>query len=114
MAKTLDFNKVNRPVLQLIMQDDDKTVIKVSTPTEGLIEELQATLPEVEKVMAAGDKAAIDCCYDLAARLINHNRSFVKVTANDLREKYKVDLESLILFYSAYFDFIQEITNAKN
>ena len=42
MAKTLDFNKINRPVLQLIMPNKDKTEIKVSTPSEALVEELQA------------------------------------------------------------------------
>lgn len=114
MAKTLDFNKLNRPVLQLVMQDDDKTVIKVTTPSVDLIEELQATLPELQANLTTGDKDAIALCYDLAARLINCNRSFVSVTAEELREKYRMDLESIVVFYSAYLDFIGEIASAKN
>ena len=59
MAKTLDFNKIKRPTLQLVMPDEERTVINVSTPTEGLIEELDETLPELEYVLACGDKSMI-------------------------------------------------------
>ena len=114
MSKTLDFNSINRPVLELVMLDEAKTVIKVGTPTEKLVEELQATMPELQNVLSTGDKSAVELCYDLAARLINCNRSFITVTAEELREKYRIDLEGLVIFYSAYLDFIQEINNAKN
>lgn len=114
MAKTLDFNNLQRPVLELVMPDEAKTVIKVSTPREALIEELQASLPDLEPKLAAGDAEAIALCYDLAARLINCNRSFITVTAEELRGKYNLDLEGLLMFFQAYIDFISEITNAKN
>lgn len=114
MAKTLDFNKVNRPVLQLIMQDDDRTQIKVSTPTEALVAEMEEALPELQSVLSSGDRSAISIIYDLAARLINCNRSFITVTAEELRDKYRMDLESMIIFFGAYVEFINEITNAKN
>lgn len=114
MTKTLDFNSFNRPVLELVMRDDERTTIKVCTPNEGLIEELQAMLPELEPVLKTGDKASITTVYELAAKLINCNRSFIKVTGDDLRTKYRLDLEAMIMFFSAYMDFIAEITNAKN
>lgn len=114
MAKTLDFNKVKRPVLQLIMQDENRTEIKVSAPTQSLVEELRDLLPELERVLAPGDKESAMAAYDLAARLINCNRSLVSVTGEELRNKYRMDLESLLIFYSAYTDFISEIQNAKN
>ena len=114
MARTLDFNSINRPVLELVMQDEAKTVIKVSTPSEKLVEELQATMPELQEVLNTGNKDAVALCYDLAARLINCNRSFITVTAEELREKFRIDLESLVIFYSAYLDFIQEINDVKN
>lgn len=113
MAK-LDFNTVKRPTLELVMQDEGRTVIMVTTPKEALIEELQATLPELQGTLSTGDKESIDLCYDLAARLINCNRNFVTVTVEELRGKYGMDLESLLLFYSAYLDFISEIHDAKN
>jgi len=114
MAKTLDFNKIHRPHLLLVMPDKDRTKIKVSTPTEGLIEELQASLPEFEAVLKEGDAETIKAVYDLAARLINCNQSAVHVTAEDLAGKYGLNLEFLVEFFSAYIDFIGEITAAKN
>ena len=114
MAKTLDFNVIAPPTLPLIMRDDRRTEIIVTTPTEGLVEELQATLPELQSVLSGGDRESVELCYDLAARLINCNRSFITVTAEELRKKYGLDLEGLVVFYSAYADFIQEINSAKN
>lgn len=113
MAK-LDFNTVKRPTLELVMQDEAKTVIKVTTPKEALIEKLQATLPELQGTLANGDQEAIGLCYDLAARLINCNLNFVTVTVEELRGKYGLGLENLLLFYSAYLDFISELHDAKN
>lgn len=114
MAKTLDFNTVNRPTLRLIMQDDDRTCIDVSTPTEALVEELQAIAPELKSIMQAQDDASLTAVYDLAARLMKCNRNGVIVSTEELRGKYRMDLESLIIFYGAYVDFIEEITSAKN
>jgi hypothetical protein len=114
MAKTLDFNKVNRPVLHLIMQDDDRTQIKVSVPTEALVSELDEVAPQLQEVLSSGDSSMVEAAYDLAARLINCNRSSVTVTAEELRGKFRMNLETLIIFFGAYVDFISEITNAKN
>lgn len=114
MAKTLDFNKLQRPHLLLVMPDKDKTKIKVSTPTEGLIEELQASLPEFEEVLKEGNAETIAAVYDLAARLISCNLSGRQVKAEDLVEKYGLNLEYLVAFFDAYIDFIGEITTAKN
>lgn len=114
MPKTLDFNTLTRPTLQLIMQDEEHTKISVITPTEGLMEELGAALPELEKVLQNGDMTTVQACYDLAARLMSCNRSGIKVTTEDLRGKYQINLEALIIFYNAYIDFIEEVTNQKN
>ena len=120
MAKTLDFNKINRPVLQLIMQDDDRTMIKVSCPTEALVAELNDALPALHKILTEDDVNAgpnrdtLADVYDLAARLISCNRSSITVTAEELRDKYRMDLESMLIFFGAYVDYINEITNAKN
>ena len=113
MAK-LDFNTLNEPVLELTMQDENKTVIEVVAPSEGLIEELMNMGPELDEIAKSGDARNIKAIYDLAARLINCNRSFVTVTAEELRDKYKMKLYSMIIFYNSYFDFVSEINSAKN
>ena len=114
MAKTLDFNIIAPPTLPLIMRDERRTEIIVSTPSERLVEELQALAPELTKILGTNDTESIKAVYGLAAKLISCNRSGLQVTAEDLRDKYKLNLEALIVFYSVYLDFVNEIINAKN
>ena len=114
MAKTLDFNIITPPTLPLVMRDEGRTEIVVSTPSEKLVEELQALAPELHKILGVGDAESIKAVYGLAAKLISCNRSGLQVTAEDLRDKYKLNLEALIVFYNVYLDFLNEITNAKN
>lgn len=114
MAKTLDFNSIKRPSLTLVMQDEEKTRIDVTVPTEGLVSELIAAAPELEAVVKNGDNESLRAVYDLAARLISCNRGGVVVTGDDLKEKYNLDLEAIVVFYGVYTDFINEIANAKN
>lgn len=112
--KTLDFNTINRPALQLVMQDDNHTTIKVGLPKEALIEELQEITPALQEANKSGNGDAMAMCYNLAARLISCNHNGITVTAEELKTKYNIDLECLILFYSAYLDFVNEVSNAKN
>lgn len=119
MAKTLDFNKLSRPVLPMVMCDEAKTTIKVTSPREALVEELQATLPELQRIMDGKDQESVDLCYDLAARLISCNLADVEVTVEDLRTKFWprdriINQLYLVEFYKAYVDFIYEINHAKN
>lgn len=110
----LNFNSLQRPTLVLTMADENQTEIKVSTPSEELVEKLEASLPELQEICKSGNREAITAIYELAAQIISCNRSFIKVTAEELRGKYNMDLESMIIFFSAYMDFINEIYKAKN
>lgn len=114
MLKKLDFNIITPPTLQLVMRDDQRTEIVVTTPTEMLVEELQALAPELTKLLSADNADSVKAAYSLVAKLISCNRSGLQVTAEDLRDKYKLNLEALIVFYNAYMDFLNEITDAKN
>lgn len=114
MAKVLDFNIITPPTLPLVMRDDQRTEIIVSTPSEQMVEELQALSPELSKILHGNDVESIKAVYGLAAKLISCNRSGLRVTADDLKDKYKLNLESMIVFYNVYLDFINEIINAKN
>lgn len=118
MAK-LNFNMINRPVLELTMMDKEQTVITVTSPSEGLVEELETTLPELQKILAPGDQGTVEAAYDLAARLISCNKEGLQVTAEDLKGKYwpadrLANMENMVVFFSAYMDFIAELNSAKN
>lgn len=114
MAKTLDFNIVVPPTLPLVMRDEAKTEITVTAPLEALVEELQAVAPRMTAMLETDEAETIPAIYDLAARLISCNKQGLQVTAEDLRDKYKLNLEALIVFFNVYLDFLSEITNAKN
>lgn len=109
----LDLNSAERPTMDLTMPNAERTRIRVSTPTEGMVQELQNLSTELDNIRK-GDRTGVALIYDLAARLISCNRDFLKVTAEELRTKYNMDLESMIVFFSAYLDFINGIMNAKN
>ncbi len=118
MAK-LDFNSINRPVLELTMADENKTNITVTSPYEELVEELETTLPELKNILTGGNTETMDCCYDLAAKLISCNKQELNITAEELKTKYwpknkTENLLYLVTFFSAYQDFINDINNAKN
>lgn len=112
--RTLDLNTAARPTLELTLQDEARTTLKISIPTEGLINEVQQLSPDMLDIIQTGNKEGIEAVYDLAAKLMSCNRDFITITAAELRDKYRMDLESAILFFSAYMDFITEITNEKN
>ena len=115
MAKSLDFNSLQRPTLELTMPDKDKTKIKLVCPSEALIEKLEALGPELTEIMQKKDASTLRALYDFAAELISCNDADIQVTAEDLRNKYRLGLDAMIIFFSAYNDFIdEEIKNAKN
>ena len=114
MAKVLDFNALERPVLELVMADENKTKIHVTTPTEELVEKLEAAMPELEPALKAGSREHIKLFFELAADLMSCNQECLTLSADDLRDKYRMKLDGLVVFFVAYQDFINEIANAKN
>ena len=113
MAKVLDLRNVERPTLELVLNDEAGTTLHLTMPTEGMVQELQdmgKRLSEAQK----GDMEGVALAYELTARLMSCNRDGIAVTVDDLRGKYRFDLETLFIFYGAYFEFINEIKNAKN
>lgn len=115
MAKVLDLNNVEKlPTLELTLQDSERTTLLVTIPTEGLVNELEASGPQLTKVLSKGDKEGVDMAFDLAARLISCNRNGRNITGAQLRKKYNMSFETLLVFYSAYLDFIEEVKNSKN
>ena len=112
--RTLDLNKAKLPTLALTLQDEEQTKVTITIPKEGLITRMENLAPDLMDTIKEGDKEGIEAVYDMAAELISCNRDFKKFTGEELREKYNMDLESAVLFFSAYMDFITDVTNEKN
>lgn len=114
MSKVLDLNNLTRPTLELTLQDEQRTTVRLTTPTEAMVQELSALTPAELNKLKSGDRESVEFVYNLAARLISCNLDFLTITADELRGRYRMDLYSAIVFFNAYLDFINEIANAKN
>ncbi len=114
MARLLDFNNIEVQTLDIVLRDEARTEVHLRYPTEGLVQELIRISPEIHKVLETGDAESFNLTYDLVARLINCNRDGIKVTGEELRTKYKMDFEMVIVFCTNYLAFLKEVTDAKN
>lgn len=112
--KKLDFNALEKPVLELTLKDEAKTVVRLTTPTEDLVERLTTAAAELKEVLSKGDGEAIKAIFALIAALMNCNLDGLVFTAEDLREKYGMKLYEATVFVKVYLDFIEEINSAKN
>ena len=113
MARVLDLNSVQSSFMDLTLQDENRTVVHLDLPTEELVQDLKKMQTELD-ALRKGDRDAVEKIYDLAANLINCNLDFFKVTGQELRVTYRMNVLSAINFFSAYLDFIRSLENEKN
>lgn len=109
MAQILDFNKVKKQYLTIVLPDENQTKLMLMTPTKKLLTALSTMLPDTEDVPTEEDLAAL---YELSAQLLSRNKTGRKVTADELAEL--LDFEDLLAFFTAYTAFIESIANSKN
>lgn len=114
MARTLDLNSLDRPTLELTLRDDARTRLRLIYPSEKLVERFMAASDELTAVSKNKNADTIQSLYRLTADILNCNMDDVEVTAEELRDKYRVSFADLMVIYAAYLDFIKELTEAKN
>ena len=114
MAKMLDLNALDQPVLEVKLRDDGRTIFKLTTPTTKLVERFIAAKDELTELVNSRDVAKIKMLYELTAELISCNTDYITVTAEELRDKYRVTFGDLVVIFAAYLEFIQQFNNAKN
>ena len=114
-SRVIDFNDIEQPTLDVTMRDEDKTVLHLSVPSVEFVERLQ-TLEPVLKEMKKGGNAveSVKKLYAFFAEILSHNEDGIKVTAEDLRIKYRLNLVHILQLHSAYMAFIGDINDAKN
>ena len=113
MARVLDLNTVQTSLMDLTLQDPNRTVVHLDIPTEELVREFEAMLPELD-TLKKGDRAAVHRIYDIAAKLISVNMDFFTVTGEELRTTYRMNVLSAIQFLGVYLDTLETIANGKN
>lgn len=114
MAKMLDFNALTQPTQELRLKDDAHTLLRLTAPTEGLYQRFLTAGTEIKAAAQSGDKETIAAIYQLNAEIMSCNTDGLQITTEELRDKYRLSLYDLVVFMGVYFDFLQEITNAKN
>ena len=114
MAKMLDLNALDQPVLEVKLRDDKRTIFRLTTPTTKLVERFIAAKSELAEVAGSRDGAKIKALYELTAELISCNADYVTVSAEELRDTYRLTFGDLVVVFAAYLDFIKEFNNAKN
>lgn len=115
MSRSFDFNAIQKPTLDLTMKDDARTVIPVSAPSVDFVERLQALEPLIKKMKKGGDtREVLNKIYEFYAEVLSNNEDHLKVTADDLRNVYKLTLVDIFALHAVYMEFIDEIKNAKN
>jgi len=114
MARKLDLNALEQPTLELTLMDDNHTMLRLIAPDVDLIERLQSAAPKLKKVADSNDGDSIKAVYDLFADVISNNLEGLTVTAEELRDVYRVRFVHLMVIAANYLEFINEIKNAKN
>lgn len=113
MARTLDLNNVQQSFMDLTLQDDARTVVHLDITTEENVNRLMSISADLEK-LKSGNREGLAAIYDLAAQIINCNLDYFTTTGQELREKYRMNVYTLIAFFSAYLGFINELSDQKN
>lgn len=114
MAKVLDLNALDQPVLEVKLRDEQRTIFRLTTPTTSLVERFISAKEELAAVAKTRDVQQIKKLYELTAELISCNAEYITVTAEELRDKYRLTFGDLVVIFAAYLDYIKEFNNAKN
>lgn len=113
MAKPLDFNKLKKRYLNVTLADEKRTSLMIGTPTKSVMDDLLAMKSVLDDVEGDDiDADVMNDLYDVCAKIMSRNKGGVTITADHLADC--LDFEDIMIFFSAYMDFVGEISNEKN
>ena len=114
MLKKLDFNALERPVLEITLRDKAQTVVRVTAPTEKEVERFMAMAESVKSITQDNTGETVKASFELIAELMNCNLDEMTFTAESLRDDYGLKLYDALIFIKIYLEFLQELEGAKN
>ena len=110
MSNTFDFNKLKKKYMTVILPDENKTTVLVTTPSKATFDSF-VNIKNALEDDNLGDEA-INELYEIIANILNQNKAHIKFTREKVSELF--DFEDIIVFIKAYTTFIKEVTNQKN
>jgi predicted nucleic acid-binding protein len=114
MVKKLDFNALEKPVLEITLRDKEQTVVRITAPSEQLVERFVSMAGNIQNLKNDNTGEIVKAAFELIAELINCNLDEMTFTAESLRDQYGLKIYDAIIFVKVYLEFIQELENAKN
>ena len=116
MAKTLDFTKRKKEFLTVKLNDEDTTVLAVNMPKKYVYECLLECVDIFEQIDQADDTETItsgmNALYEACALALSNNKQKKEFTAEEVAKFF--DFEDLVVFFTAYLNFVDESSKAKN
>ena len=114
MTKQIDLNSLEQPILEVKLRDEARTVFRLTTPTTKLVEKFVAAKTEVADAAKTHNADKIRMLYELAAEVFSCNEDYKTVTAEELRDVYRMTFHDLVVVFATYLDFIKGLNEAKN
>lgn len=106
MTNVLDFNKLKRKTMTVILADENQTKINVCMPSKKMIDEMQS-LQDVD-----GNNDSLDLVYGMVAKTLSNNLQNKKFTTEEVKEL--LEFEDVMTYISYLTEFITGVTNEKN
>ena len=114
MSKIIDLNALEQPILEVKLRDQARTIFRLTTPTTKLVEKFVAAKAEVADAAKTHNEGKIHMLYELAAEIFSCNEDYKTVTAEELKDVYRMTFHDLVVVFAAYLDFIKGLNEAKN
>lgn len=111
MSNVLDFTTRKKQYLTVKLDDPDKTVLMVGTPTKKILDEFIAINENLNENDGA-DSEALEELYGICAKIMSFNKGGIEITPEYLETFFDVD--DIAYFIKGYTAFISSITSAKN
>lgn len=109
---SLNFNKIKKKHLTVILNDEKKTTIFVTSPTKKIMDSLVNIEKNIRSEESEVDDGIIDELYQLCAEIINRNKGNKKIS-KELIEKL-FDIDDVKIFLTEYIKFTSQSIKKKN
>lgn len=110
MVKSLNFNNLKKQYLTVTLPDEKKTVLMIGTPTKKLMSELVTLQGTLDDMQEDGEKLGV--LYETCSKIMSRNKTNTPVKKEYLEEL--LDFEDVMVFFTSYMKFVEEINQRKN
>lgn len=109
---SLNFNKIRKKHLTVILNDEKKTTIFITSPTKKIMDSLINLEKIIRDEESEVDNGILDELYQLSIEIMNRNKGNKKIS-KELIEKL-FDIDDIKIFLTEYMKFMSQSINEKN